>query len=474
MQEDSPGRQDKRVRNERYNTPTKPKRLSVSTARQKAKEFAAKDDKSTRVLAKQAILKELNTQLLVKAEGIIPQNRKHEEKAKNDAEYTNQRKVKEEKRKPAKFTSKIPRRIDRTHATAAEKKRVKFLPQQKEKHPHPERDETTENRKRFLANKYSSTWRKKTYGRVSPSTARIHYEKKLKQKTLEVWQDIWWSGRKGWKLNVRADYHNRYRLWQKAWKAWREYISSCRAKKARHEIAHHQAHHALLAKCLSSWREYTGIRRRKQRQTDKALNFAEKQVKRRAWEHWLAQLTFQQHLKSMDLEALEFWADNLMNKTFRIWTAAYFVKTEEREKTDLASKFYNRTLLIRVWRGLKNFRSIRKLKQLRCGAANRHFSFTLLKKSFHIWVTRWQRKLELAQFDDLISFKGNVAIARRAFIHWRHYVDLRNQECEKKEKADHYYTQHLLKTCFNALHLQAVQRRLKEMRVRMAEDLCQR
>ena len=30
------------------------------------------------------------------------------------------------------------------------------------------------------------------------------------------------------------------------------------------------------------------------------------------------------------------------------------------------------------------------------------------------------------------------------------------------------------KTCFNALHLQAVQRRLKEMRVRMAEDLCQR
>ena len=39
---------------------------------------------------------------------------------------------------------------------------------------------------------------------------RTHYEKKLKQKTLEVWQDIWWSGRKGWKLNVRADYHNRW------------------------------------------------------------------------------------------------------------------------------------------------------------------------------------------------------------------------------------------------------------------------
>ena len=48
--------------------------------------------------------------------------------------------------------------------------------------------------------------------------------------------------------------------------------------------------------------------------------------------------------------------------------------------------------------------------------------------------------------------------------------------------ASRYYLGDLLlfffffvqKTCFNALHLQAVQRRLKEMRVRMAEDLCQR
>ena len=30
------------------------------------------------------------------------------------------------------------------------------------------------------------------------------------------------------------------------------------------------------------------------------------------------------------------------------------------------------------------------------------------------------------------------------------------------------------RTCFNALHLQAVQRRLKNMRLRMAEDLWQR
>lgn len=84
MQEDSPGEQDKRIRNQRYNTPTKPKKLLVSTAKNKAKEFAAKDDKSTRVLAKQAILKELNTQLFVKAQGIAPQSRRKGDKTGGD------------------------------------------------------------------------------------------------------------------------------------------------------------------------------------------------------------------------------------------------------------------------------------------------------------------------------------------------------------------------------------------------------
>lgn len=85
MQEDSPGRQDKRTRNDRYSTSTKPKQLSVASARHKAKEFAAKDDKATRVLAKQAILKELSSHLIVKAEGIAPQNRKTREKRGNEA-----------------------------------------------------------------------------------------------------------------------------------------------------------------------------------------------------------------------------------------------------------------------------------------------------------------------------------------------------------------------------------------------------
>lgn len=50
-----------------------------------------------------------------------------------------------------------------------------------------------------------------------------------------------------------------------------------------------------------------------------------------------------------------------------MWTSACLVKTEEKEKMRVASRFNDKMLLLRVWRGLKNYKSVRKLKQLRHG-----------------------------------------------------------------------------------------------------------
>lgn len=472
------------MRNERYNTATKQKQLSVKSAKHKAKEFAAKDDKSTRVLAKQAILKELNTQLIVKAEGIAPQNRKTREKTANDTEYPKSSKKKGEEQKPIiNLASKIPRRIHGATAMALNQKRNEPILLQDCKASYSEAamgvkngEIFTENRERYqcLAEKYVLIWKKKTFGRVTPDLARKHHERKLKKHTLELWQDIWWTGRKGWKLNVRADYHNRYRLWQKAWRSWREYMKYCQVKKAKEKLAHQNAHHTVLMKCWAAWRKYIRTRRGKRRLTDRAMNFAQIQLKRRVWRQWLAQLELRRNLHYMDREALEFWANNLIGKVWGVWLAKLDIKTKEKEKMKMASKFYDQILVLKAWRGMKNFRSIRRLAQLRHDAARRHFSSMLLQKSFTLWVVRWQRQTELSQFEDLISFKGNMAVARRAFVSWKYYIALKHAKYNKEDLAVRHYRQHLLKTCLKALHLQAVHRRLKDMRLKLAEDLFQR
>lgn len=38
---------------------------------------------------------------------------------------------------------------------------------------------------------------------------RKHYKQKLLKRCFQQWEDVWWNGKNEWKLNIRADYHNR-------------------------------------------------------------------------------------------------------------------------------------------------------------------------------------------------------------------------------------------------------------------------
>ena len=46
----------------------------------------------------------------------------------------------------------------------------------------------------------------------------------LKKKVFIAWKEEWWAARKEWKLDIRAECHNRYRLWLKVWEGWRQYL----------------------------------------------------------------------------------------------------------------------------------------------------------------------------------------------------------------------------------------------------------
>ena len=62
---------------------------------------------------------------------------------------------------------------------------------------------------RYIARKYYWLWCRRVYGRVLPSAARLHRERSLKRRALGVWREQWWVARREWKLNIRAECHNR-------------------------------------------------------------------------------------------------------------------------------------------------------------------------------------------------------------------------------------------------------------------------
>jgi len=78
MASNFPSNKHNKPKNERYTAAAHPKHLSLSEAKRKANKFAAKNDKSLRIGAKRAILRELNSHLIVKAQGIFPSSESNE------------------------------------------------------------------------------------------------------------------------------------------------------------------------------------------------------------------------------------------------------------------------------------------------------------------------------------------------------------------------------------------------------------
>lgn len=61
----------------------------------------------------------------------------------------------------------------------------------------------------YVARKYYRLWCTHVYGRVLPSDIRRHHERCLKRQAMATWRDAWWVARREWKLNIRAECHNR-------------------------------------------------------------------------------------------------------------------------------------------------------------------------------------------------------------------------------------------------------------------------
>ncbi|XP_028391403.1 protein SFI1 homolog [Dendronephthya gigantea] len=305
-------------------------------------------------------------------------------------------------------------------------------------------------RVRLISLKYVYKWQQKTFGRVSPSKARHHYNRKLLKRLFQQWEDVWWNGRNEWKLNIRADYHNRFRMWLKVWKGWRSYLTYERIKTEKMNLANQKANQMLLKKSIMNWKSYVSKRREKKQLYCQAEEDAEIIVKRMVFSKWKNSLKVRQELHSMEEQALHFWAHNLFYKAWQRWLHSYSTALDEKRQTLYAIQLHNRKLAFKVLRSFKLYRLQRNVKKLRLSSGMRFYRLHKMRDAFLKWRIIWERKVELFQFEDTVKCKGNNARKQRVFIHWKHYIVLCHRRRENECIAMNHFEMTLKTKCIRA------------------------
>ncbi|XP_052228525.1 protein SFI1 homolog isoform X2 [Dreissena polymorpha] len=325
-----------------------------------------------------------------------------------------------------------------------------------------------ELRIRHLARKYLHKWKRKVFGRLTPSQARHHYETRLLRRTFGAWHLLWWELRKEWRLEVRAECHYRFIVYQKMYRAWKLFIVQQRIRNAKESVALHHAQKKLTRKCFDSWQSYVASRREKSGARKTALTYHHNHVLRYCWNVWQDRLETIAHRRRLETVALQFWAFRVQAQYWLIWQSKMSERRAGLMKYYSAVRHNNMGLTRRCFRAWLMYWARRRQKHQEKVYAMRIYTSGLVQRTFSVWLSALRFRESVRDRQDRITRLRERSQKRRAFVHWRHYIEMQHEKSANIAMAENYHRKKLLRLGFSAFRLSVANKHLKVMRNKMA------
>ncbi|XP_074657195.1 protein SFI1 homolog [Tubulanus polymorphus] len=427
------------------------------------------DSTSKKSRAKAAILSELNSTMKLKAQKITLHSRKDDSIPPSPSK--NDRTAGEIIIKPS--PSPPASRIPRASAPRQRRRDVRThggVPVPNPAYTWNRGGRVKELRIRCLARKFLRIWTRNTFGRVLPSVAREHHNRFLLQGAFLDWYDLWWEQRVEWRLVIRAECHDRYRIWLLVWKAWREFLACQKAKKSRLAVADDFYNKLAVKKALNGWKEYQDIRNAKESLKIRAQEFADRNLLRCYWEDWKLKFSDLHRDKQTEATAVELWAHRTTSKAWQKWKSAYMERMKSHLAEAVALEHYEVTIVGKCFASWQTYRIHRRVKDKNKMYGVSIYLTNLMRRSFQNWHEQFVTHQSQAKHQHRIEQSSEKFRKRRLFEHWKLYMEICRQKQLKIEKAKEHYNSQLLNRCFSQLRLAVVRRKIKEMRIKMADE----
>ncbi|XP_069139163.1 protein SFI1 homolog [Argopecten irradians] len=321
-----------------------------------------------------------------------------------------------------------------------------------------------EIRIRFLARKFSSIWKKKTFGRIMPSVARAHYHQKIMREAFRDWYDMWWVVRKEWRLLVRAECHYRYTIYCRTVQAWKRFVVMQKIQSGRLSMAHTHYTEKLSHKVLQAWIRFTAQRRDERRRNSIADNFHNNHCLGQAWHQWKNQHTLVQERAEMETTALQFWAYRIQTQFWLIWRKKLEHIQEREAKYNLAVRFHRYILKKKVLAAWMKYWLGRKETQQEKVYATLLYQRHLKRWMFNLWVRRYNMSQSIKAHQEYMVILGERFQIRHAFERWKSYVNGIHRERHAHQVAAQHHVRRLLMFGLSCLKLNVIQHRVKQTR----------
>lgn len=295
------------------------------------------------------------------------------------------------------------------------------------------------SRKRFIMLRCFKAWRVQTFGLVSPAVAREHFQKKLLIKYIKIWHNSYKQNRKDWKLQIRAEYHDRFRLWKMSFQQWKAFLSHRKMKKMLIQRTMEHAQHKLKERSFSNLRMYVVIKRMRKEEHEAADMFYKKSKLRKYWRLWLLRFNNECLLHNMSYTALQHWANTMVKKMFIRWKDQFKNRCDLNQKITHCTAFYNHKLIYFAVYRWKTFIRLKKEKKNLQECADQTYATKILRSTFIQWKRSHQLCLHVKQVEERIVKLGELSVKRRYFNRFMTLITLKKEIGLKFTQADKMY-----------------------------------